>query len=130
MSGNCRDQLLDFCERNSCLFWDSSCSTVQGLCNTFHFIMVQMFSVGERPGLQAGQFNTQIFPQSHTIVIKKILHLEGSICCSKSSKIYLSAQLGPYKAYKLPISCIHIPSVMHSMLHFVLNVGHCLALDI
>ncbi len=71
-----------------------------------------MFSIGERSGLQAGQFSTQTFLLwSHAVVISAVCcfalscwntrRLEGSICCSKTF-IYLSAFIVPSKTCKLP----------------------------
>ncbi len=76
-------------------------------------MMRQMFSIGERSGLQAGQFSTQtLLLRSHTVVIAAVCgfalscwntcRLEGSICCSKTF-IYLSAFIVPSKTCKLPI---------------------------
>ncbi len=70
-------------------------------------MMSQMFSIGERSGLHAGQFSTRtLLLRSHTVVIAAVCgfvlsfwhtrHLEGSICCSKSF-IYLSAFIVPSK---------------------------------
>ncbi len=70
-------------------------------------MMCQMFSIGERSGLQAGQFITRtLLLRSHAVVIAAVCgfalscwnkrHLEGSICCSKTF-IYLSAFIVPYK---------------------------------
>ncbi len=79
-----------------------------------------MFSIGERSGLQAGQFSTRtLLLRSHAVVIAEVCgfalscwntqvipwnrrHLEGSICCSKTF-IYLSAFIVPSKTCKLPI---------------------------
>ncbi len=83
-------------------------------------MMRQMFSIGERSGLQAGQFSTRtLLLRSHAVVIAAVCgfalscwntqglpwnrrRLEGSICCSKSF-IYLSAFIVPFKTCKLPI---------------------------
>ncbi len=83
-------------------------------------MMHQMFSIGERSGLQAGQFSTRtLLLRSHAVVIAAVCgfalscwntqglpwnrhHLEGSICCSKTF-IYLSAFIVPSKICKLPI---------------------------
>ncbi len=81
-------------------------------------MMCQMFSIGERSGLQAGQFSTQtLLLRSHAIVIVcgfelscgntqclpwNRCGLDGSICCSKTF-IYLSAFMVPSKTCKLPI---------------------------
>ncbi len=76
-------------------------------------MMRQMLSIGERSGLQAGQFSTRtLLLWSHAAVIGAVcgfalscwntLRLEGSICCSKTFK-YLSAFIEPSKTCKLPI---------------------------
>ncbi len=83
-------------------------------------MMHQMFSIGERSGLQAGQVSTRtLLQRSHAVVIAAVCgfalscwntqglpwnrrHLEGSICCSKTF-IYLSAVIVPSKTCKLPI---------------------------
>ncbi len=65
------------------------------LWHIFRIIMRQMFSVGERSGLQAGQFSTwTLLLRSHAVVIASVRgfalscwnthRLEGSICCSIS----------------------------------------------
>ncbi len=79
---------------------------------SMYFLMHQMFSIGERSGLQAGQFSTRtLLLRSHAVVIAAVCvfalscwntHLEGSICCSKTF-IYLSAFIVPSKTCKLPI---------------------------
>ncbi len=87
----------------------------------FTALMRQMFSIGERSGLQTGQFSTQTFLlRSHAVVIAAVCgfalscwntqglpwnrcRLEGSICCSKTF-IYLPAFIVPSKTCKLPIS--------------------------
>ncbi len=72
-----------------------------------------MLSVGERFGLQAGQFSTQtLLLRSHAVVIAAVCGfvlscwnrrcLEGGMCCSKTF-IYLSAFIVPSKTCKLPI---------------------------
>ncbi len=86
----------------------------------FLFVMRQMFSIGERSGLQAGQFSTRtLLLRSHAVVIATVCgfalscwnkqglpwnrrHLEGRICCSKTF-IYISAFIVPSKTCKLPI---------------------------
>ncbi len=79
----------------------------------FSLIMRQIFSIGERSGLQAGQFSTRtLLLWSHAVVIAAVCgfvlscwntqRLEGSICCSKTF-IYLSAFIVPSKTCKLPI---------------------------
>ncbi len=83
------------------------------LWHIFHLMMHQMFSIGERSGLQASQFSTRtLLLRSHAVVLAAVCgfalscwnrhHLEGSICCSKSF-IYLSAFIVPSKTCKLPI---------------------------
>ncbi len=69
----------------------------------------QLFSIGERSGLQAGQLSTRtLLLRSHAVVIAaqglpwNRRCLEGSICCSKTF-IYLSAFIVPSKTCKLPI---------------------------
>ncbi len=67
----------------------------------FRLMMRQMFSIGERSGLQAGQFSTRtLLLRSHAVVIAAVCgfalscwnrrHLEGSICCSKNVYIPFS----------------------------------------
>ncbi len=99
----------------------SSCWRVRGcLWLIFHLKMCQMFSIGERSGLQAGQFITwTLLLRSHAVVIATVCdfalsswntqglpwnrrHLEGSVCCSKTF-IYLSAFIVPSKTCKLLI---------------------------
>ncbi len=81
-------------------------------------MMRQMFSIGERPGLQAGQFSTRtLLLWSHAVVIAAVCgfalscwntrRLEGSICYSKTF-IYLSAFIVPSKTCKLPIPYAHM----------------------
>ncbi len=62
---------------HSCLIQASSCSTVLGLlCRIFLFMMRQMFSMGERSGLQAGHFITRILLlRSHDVVIDAVCGL-------------------------------------------------------
>ncbi len=62
---------------HSCLIQASSCSTVFGLlCRIFLFMMRQMFSMGERSGLQAGHFSTRILLlRSHDVVIDAVCGL-------------------------------------------------------
>ncbi len=73
-----------------------------------------MFSIGERSGLQAGQFSTRtLLLWSHAVVIAAVCgfalscwnrcSLEGSIYCSKTFILNLSAFIVPSKTYKLPI---------------------------
>ncbi len=95
-------------------------------------MMHQMFSIGERSGLQAGQFSTQtLLLWSHAVVLAAVCgfalscwntrRLEGSICCSKTF-LYLSAFIVPSKTCKLHIPyhlCTPIPS---EMLAFEMNV--------
>ncbi len=87
----------------------SSWSSLKYFC----LMMGQMFSIGERSGLQAGQFSTRtLLLRSHAVIIAAVCglalscwntrRLEGSICCSKTF-IYLSAFIVPSKTCKLPI---------------------------
>ncbi len=123
-SGDWGDKLLKFRNRNvvhSCLIQASSCSTVLGLlCRIFLFMMRQMFSMGERSGLQAGHFSTRILLlRSHDVVIDAVCglalscwkmqglpwkrrRLDGSICCSRTW-IYLSALMVSFQMCKLPM---------------------------
>ncbi len=106
---------------HSCLIQASSCSTVLGLlCRIFLFMMRQMFSMGERSGLQAGHFSTPILLlRRHDVVIDAVCGLalscwkmqglpwkrrllDGSICCSRTW-IYLSALMVPFQMCKLPM---------------------------
>ncbi len=86
----------------------------------FLFMMRQMFSMGERSGLQAGHFSTRILLlRSHDVVIDAVCglalscwkmqglpwkrrRLDGSICCSRTW-IYLSALMVPFQMCKLPM---------------------------
>ncbi len=98
----------------SCLIYVSSFWRVRGrLWRIFRLMMHQMFSIGERSGLQAGQFSTRtLLLRSHAVVIAAVCgfavscwnrhHLEGSICCSKTF-IYLSTFIVPSKTCKLSI---------------------------
>ncbi len=79
-SGDWGDKLLKFRNRkvsHSCLIQASSCSTLLGLlCHIFLFMMRQMFSMGERSGLQAGHFSTRILLlRSHDVVIDAVCGL-------------------------------------------------------
>ncbi len=105
---------------HSCLLQASSCSTVLGLlCRIFLFMMRQMFSMGERSGLQAGHFSTRLLLRSHDVVIDAVCdlalscwkmqglpwkrrRLDGSICCSRTW-IYLSALMVPFQMCNLPM---------------------------
>ncbi len=106
---------------HSCLIQASGCSTVLGLlCRIFLFMMRQMFSMGERSGLQAGHFSTRILLlRSHDVVIDAVCGLalscwkmqglpwkrrclDGSICCSRTWT-YLSALMVPFQMCKLPM---------------------------
>ncbi len=120
---------------HSCLIQASSCSTVIGLlCHSFLCMMRQMFSMGERSGLQAGHFSTRILLLcSHDVVIDAVCglalscwkmqglpwkrrRLDGSICCSRTW-IYISALMVPFQMCKLPShthSCNPIPSEMQA----------------
>ncbi len=71
--------------------------------------MHQMFSTGDRSGLQAGQFSSwTLLLRSYAVVIAAVCgfalscwntrRLEGSICCSKTF-IYLSAFIVPSITY-------------------------------
>ncbi len=96
----------------------TSCWRVLG--RIFRLIMRKMFSIGERSGLQAGQFSTRtLLLWSHAVIIAAVCgfvlscwnthHLEGSICCSKTF-IYLSAFIVPSKTCKQPNTiCIYAP---------------------
>ncbi len=99
---------------HSCLIWVSSywrvCGRLWCICN---LMMHQMFSTGERSGLQADQFSTRtLLLRSRAVEIPAVCgfplscwnrcRLEGSICYSKPF-IYLSAFIVPYKSCKLPI---------------------------
>ncbi len=105
----------------SCLIYVSSCWRVRGhLWCIFHLMMHQMFSIGERSGLQAGQISTlTLLLQSHAVLIAAVCgfalscwntqglpwnrrRLEGTIYCSKTF-IYISAFIVPSKTCKLPI---------------------------
>ncbi len=123
-SGDWGDKLLKFRNRNVVPFLSNtgfSCSTVLGLlCRIFLFMMRQMFSMGERSGLQAGHFSTRILLlRSHDVVIDAVCglafscwkmqglpwkrqRLDGSICCSRTW-IYLSALMVPFQMCKLPM---------------------------
>ncbi len=90
--------------------------------------------LGERSGLQTGQFSTRtLLLRSHAIVVAAVCgftlscwniqglpwnrhHLEGSIYCSKTF-IYLSAFIVPSKTCKLPILC----ALMHP--HTIRDAG-------
>ncbi len=78
----------------------------------FNFNDAPMLSIGERSGLQAGQFSTRtLLLRSHAVVIPAVCgfalscwnthHLEGSICCAKTF-IYLSAFIVP-----IPYALLH-----------------------
>ncbi len=95
-------------------FGVSSCWRVCGrLWRIFHLMMRQMFSIGERYELQAGQFSTRtLLLGSHAVAGAALCgfalscwnthRLEGRICCSIIC-IYLSAFIVPSKTCKLPI---------------------------
>ncbi len=91
----------------TCLPWCSiqcSCWRVHGrLWCIFCLMMGQMFSIGERSGLQANQFSTQTLLQwSHAVVIAAVCGLalscwnarrpEGSICLNIPFSIYSTFQ--------------------------------------
>ncbi len=93
-------------------------------------MMHQIFSIGERSGLQVGQFSTRtLLLWSNAVVIAAVCgfaltcwnrqglswnrhHMEGSICCSKTFT-YLSAFIVPSKTCKLPI----LYELMHPPYH-------------
>ncbi len=123
------------CCSHSSLIQASSCSTVLGLlCRIFLFMMRQMFSMGERSGLQAGHFSPRILLlRSHDVVIDAVCglalscwkmqglpwkrrRLDGRICCSRTW-IYLSALMVPFQCVSCPChmhSCNPIPSEMQA----------------
>ncbi len=90
------------------------------LWRIFHLMMCQMFSVGERSGLQAGQLSTRtLWLWCHAVVIAEVCdfalsfwkalglpwntrHLEGNIYCSITF-IYFSEFIVSSKTCKLPI---------------------------
>ncbi len=96
-------------------------ATVRGLrCRILRFKMCHTFSIGDRPGLQAGQSSTRtLFLRSQDFAMcaecgfalscwnmhgrpwKRCL-LEGSILCSKIS-MYFSALMVPSQKCKLPL---------------------------
>ncbi len=109
--------------------WSHSCLEIgfqllkslwSSLTYFFCLMVRQMFSIGERSGLQAGQFSTRtLLLWSHAVVIAAVCgfalscwnaqglpwnrrRLEGSIFCFKTF-IYLSAFIVPSKTCKLPI---------------------------
>ncbi len=103
--------LFSFCCWNLVPFLPDICSSCWRVCGClwriFRLMMRQMFSIGERSGLQAGQFSTRTLQlRSHAVVIAAVCcfalsswyrrHLEGSICCSKTF-------IAPSKTCKLPI---------------------------
>ena len=57
---------------HSCLMYNFSCSTVQGLsCRILRFILCHTFSMGDRSGLQAGQSSgCTLLPRSHAVVTR------------------------------------------------------------
>uniref|UniRef100_A0A9J7X381 Uncharacterized protein n=1 Tax=Cyprinus carpio carpio TaxID=630221 RepID=A0A9J7X381_CYPCA len=71
---------------HSCLIQASSCSTVLGLlCRIFPFMMRQIFSMGERSGLQAGHFSTRILlPRSHDVVTDTKEDKDNPSCYQRS----------------------------------------------
>ncbi len=93
-----------------------------------------MFSIGERSGLQAGQFSTRtLLLQSHAVEIVAVCgfalscwntrRLEGSLCCSKTF-IYLSALIVPSKTCKLPCPLrTEISPVFLKLLMMLCTVG-------
>ncbi len=101
-------------------------------------MMCQMLSIGERSGLQTGQFSTRtLLLRSHAVVIAAVCgfalscwniqgltwnrrYLEGSLCCSKTF-IYLSAFIVASKTCKLPIPYALMHPIPSEMLAFELN---------
>ncbi len=95
------------------------------LWHIFRLMMHQMLSIGERYGLQAGQFSTRtLLLWSHAVVIAAVCgfalscwnthRLEGSICCLKPL-YYLSAFIVLPKICKRPYRmhlCTPMPSEM------------------
>ncbi len=93
-------------------------------------MMRQMFSMGERSGLQAGHFSTRILLlRSHDVVIDAVCglalscwkmqglpwkrrRLDGNICCSRTW-IYLSALMVTFQMCKLPTPHALIQSWAH-----------------
>ncbi len=121
---------------HSCLIQVFSCWNVCGrLWSIFRLMMCQMFSIGERSGLQSGQFSTRtLLLRRHAVVIVAVCgfalscwntqglpwnrhRLEGSTCCPKTF-IYLSACIVPSKTCNLPIP--YAPA----MLAFELNADN------
>ncbi len=112
------------------------------LWRIFLLMMRQMFSIGERSWLQAGQFSTKtLILRSHAVVISAVCvvalsclntqglpwnrhHLDGNICCSKTF-IYLSALIVPSKTCKLPIAYAHMHPLTSEMLAFELYAIAC-----
>ncbi len=106
-------------------------------------MMRQMFSIGDRSGLQAGQFSTRtLLLRSHAVVIAAVCGfalscwntqglpwnrrcLEGSICCSKTF-IYLSAFIVPSNTCKLPILYALMHPIPSEMLAFEFNADNTL----
>ena len=118
------DTSCRFCLRgiliHSWMMQDSSCLTVlEPRCQIFHFKRRQMFSVGERSGLQADQSSTWTrLLWSHAIVMDSVCGLalscwniqglpwkrhclNGSRCCSKTS-MYSSALMEPFQMSRFP----------------------------
>ncbi len=118
-SGDWGDKLLKFRNRNVVPFL-SNTGFLGLLCRIFLFMMHQMFSMGERSGLQAGHLSTRILLlRSHDVVIDAVCglalscwkmqglpwkrrRLDGSICCSRTW-IYLSALMVPFQMCKMPM---------------------------
>ncbi len=110
-------EFMGFC----CLVWNLApflpdrCPAAEEFVVIFDIVclmMHQMLSVGERSGLQAGQFSIwTLLLRSPAVVIAAVYgfalscwnrrRLEGSMCCSKPF-IYLSAFIVPSKTCKLP----------------------------
>ena len=105
---------------HSCLIQASNCSVVLGLlCRTFLFMMRQMFSRGERSGLQAaisvpGSFSyvaMMLWLLQNVVwhylveecrVFLKEMTSRWSICCSRTWT-WFSALMVPFQTCKLPM---------------------------
>ncbi len=104
----------------------------------FCLMMHQMFSIGERSGLQAGQFsNRTLLLRSHAVVIAAACgfalscwntqglpwnrcHLEGSFCCSKPHYI-------PFNSHSTFLNMhfrMHLCTPISSWLSFELNADN------
>ncbi len=143
MSGNRGYEFLEFWCWNLVPFLPVfqlvfSCWRVRGrLWHYFCFMMCQIFSIGERSGLQAGQFSTQtLLLRSHAVVIAAVCglallcwnrrRLEGSICWMSKTFIYLSAFIVPSRTCKLPIPCTLMHPIPLEKQFFWLNADDML----